>query len=65
MVEAPFVDLATHKRIGLSIKFLSEGPQCARVMMIVCLLGTMSNGTLVTVAADDVPSVILETSVRG
>jgi hypothetical protein len=56
VVEAPFVDLAPQKRIGLSIKFLSEGPQCARIMMIVCLLGTMSNGTLVAIVADDVPS---------
>jgi hypothetical protein len=56
VVEARFVDLVPQKCIGLSIKFLSEDAQCARIMMIVWLLGTMSNGTLVAVVADDMPS---------
>jgi hypothetical protein len=46
-------DLARQKRIGLAIKLLSGGAQCARIMMIVWLLETMSNGTLVAVVADD------------
>ena len=56
VVEARFVDLAPHKRIGLSIQFLSEDPQSAGTMTITWRLEPTSNGTLVAVVADDVPS---------
>ena len=56
VVEARFVDLARHKRIGLSTQFLSEDPQFAGTMTITWRLEPTSNGTLVAVVADDVPS---------
>jgi uncharacterized protein YndB with AHSA1/START domain len=56
VVEARFIDLAPHKRIGLSIQFLSEDPQFAGTMTMTWRLEPTSNGTLVTVVADDVPS---------
>src|SRR3954449_11584044 len=45
-----------HKRIGLSTQFLSEDPQFAGTMTITWRLEPTSNGTLVAVVADDVPS---------
>ena len=56
VVEARFVDLAPHKRIGLSIQFLSEDPQSAGTMTITWRLEPTSSGTLVAVVADCVPS---------
>src|SRR4051812_50177563 len=44
-----------HKRIGLSIQFLSEDPQFAGTMTITWRLEPTSNGTLVAVGAGGVP----------
>jgi hypothetical protein len=53
VVEARFVDLAPH---SASIQFLSEDPQFAGTMTITWRLEPPSNGTLVGIVADDVPS---------
>jgi hypothetical protein len=46
VVEARFVDLALHKRTGLSIQFLSEDPQFTRTMTRMWWLEPTSNGLL-------------------
>jgi uncharacterized protein YndB with AHSA1/START domain len=56
LVEARFVDPALYKRIGLSVRFLSDDPQFSGPMTMTWRLERTPNGTLVTVVADNVPS---------
>ena len=65
VVEARFVDLAPQKRTRLSIQFPFEDPQFAGTMTITWRLEPTSNGTLVEVVADDVPSGIRRAEIKS
>jgi uncharacterized protein YndB with AHSA1/START domain len=55
VVEARFVGLTPEKRVGLSVRFVSDDPRFAGTMTMTWRLEPTPDGTLVTVVADAVP----------